>query len=298
MHEPIKVVDAHVHLWDLETGLYPHFEQPSDSFIGNTATIARSYLLPELMAEGAPDIMLDKMVHVEAFPTDRIEETRYLQALADGDGHGAPHALVVNVDLAAPDAEDQIVAQTQFANTRGIRQVMNLHDDPAYSYGAPDHLANSVWVKNFDLLRRHDLSFDMQIYPHQMADCAAFAAQNPDVQIVLNHVGMFVDRTPAGWQIWKDGLRLMAAQDNVTVKISGLGMFDHTWRIESFRPYIYEVLEAFGAHRSMLASNFPVDKLFGTYVATWQAFAEIIAPLSQAEQARLFRETAEQVYRI
>lgn len=298
MSKSIRVVDSHIHLWDLATGLYPHFEQASDSFIGNTAEISRSYLLPELMAEGAADVVLEKMVHVEAFPTDRIEETRYLQALADGDGNGAPNALVVNVDLAAEDAEDQIVAQTQFANTRGIRQVMNLHDNPAYSYGAPDHLANPVWVKNFDMLRQHDLSFDMQIYPHQMADCTAFAAQNPNVQIILNHAGMFVDRTPAGWKAWKDGLRLMASQDNVTVKISGLGMFDHTWSIESFRPYIYEVLEAFGAERSMLASNFPVDKLFDTYVATWQAFAAIVAPLTASEQAYLFRKTAEQVYRI
>ncbi len=90
----------------------------------------------------------------------------------------------------------------------------------------------------------------------------------------------------------------MAAQPNITVKISGLGMFDHNWTVESFRPYIYEVLEAFGPDRSMLASNFPVDKLFDTYVQLWRAFAEIIAPLSENEQALLLRKTAERVYRI
>jgi len=114
----------------------------------------------------------------------------------------------------------------------------------------------------------------------------------------LNHAGMFVDRTPDGWKEWKEGLRTMAAQPNITVKISGLGMFDHNWTVESFRPYIYEVLEAFGPERSMLASNFPVDKLFATYVQHWQAFAEIIAPLSENEQALLLRKTAERVYRI
>ena len=237
-------------------------------------------------------------MHVEAFPTDRVEETRALQSLADGAGEGKPQALVVNVDLAADDAEAQIIDQKRFTNTRGIRQVLNLHKNAAYSYGAPDHLANPAWMRNFDLLRSHDLTFDMQIYPHQMVRCAALAAKNPDVGIILNHAGMFVDRTPDGWKVWKDGLRTMAAQSNITVKIGGLGMFDHNWTIESFRPYIYEVLEAFGPDRSMLASNFPVDKLFATYVQHWQVFAEIIAPLSKNEQALLLRETAEQVYRI
>lgn len=298
MNDPIRIVDAHIHLWDLSTGLYPHFKEPSDSFIGNTAEIARSYLLPELLAEGGAEVILEKAVHVEAFPTDRVEETRALQSLADGAGEGKPQALVVNVDLAADDAEAQIIDQKRFTNTRGIRQVLNLHKNAAYSYGAPDHLANPAWMRNFDLLRSHDLTFDMQIYPHQMVRCAALAAKNPDVGIILNHAGMFVDRTPDGWKVWKDGLRTMAAQSNITVKIGGLGMFDHNWTIESFRPYIYEVLEAFGPDRSMLASNFPVDKLFATYVQHWQVFAEIIAPLSKNEQALLLRETAEQVYRI
>ena len=136
MSDPIRVVDAHIHLWDLSTGLYPHFEEPSDSFIGNTAEIARSYLLPELLAEGGAEVILEKAVHVEAFPTDRVEETRVLQSLADGAGEGKPQALVVNVDLAVDDAEAQIIDQKRFANTRGIRQVMNLHENAAYSYGA------------------------------------------------------------------------------------------------------------------------------------------------------------------
>jgi len=81
MTDPLRVVDAHIHVWDLATGFYPHFEAPSDGFVGNNAAIARSYLLSELRAEGAGKVIADKLVHVEAFPTDRIGETAYLQAL-------------------------------------------------------------------------------------------------------------------------------------------------------------------------------------------------------------------------
>ena len=79
-------------MWDLSTGLYPHFEEPSDSFIGNTAEIARSYLLPELLAEGGAEVILEKAVHVEAFPTDRVEETRVLLLLISNNPVGVGYS--------------------------------------------------------------------------------------------------------------------------------------------------------------------------------------------------------------
>ena len=63
---------------------------------------------------------------------------------------------------------------------------------------------------------------------------------------------------------------LLAAQPNVAVKISGLGMADYddehyvsvrgcdAAKIEeSIRPFVLETIEAFGVERCMLASNFP-----------------------------------------
>ena len=67
-----------------------------------------------------------------------------------------------------------------------------------------------------------------------------------------------------------EGMGLLAAQPNVAVKISGLGMADyddeHYVSVrgcdaaqieESIRPFVLETIEAFGVERCMLASNFP-----------------------------------------
>jgi len=294
--EPLHVVDPHIHLWDLSTGLYPHFEEPSDSFIGNNAAIARTYPLEELLAEGGDHVVIDKIVHVEAIPTDPLGETRFLQKMADE--HGYPQGLVAHCNLAADDAQAQLEAQATFANMRGIRQILNTHDDDTYAYVGEDFMANPAWRGNFGLLRKHGLSFDLQIYPHQMPEAAKLASENPDIAIILNHAGMCVDRDPQGWRAWKDGLRLLAAQPNVSAKISGLGMFDTGWTLESIRPYVLETLEAFGADRSMFASNFPVDKLFATFAEHWLAFAEITKTLSDDEKDKLFRSNAEKAYRI
>ncbi|MGE0283146.1 MAG: amidohydrolase [Rhizobiaceae bacterium] len=293
---PMKIVDPHVHLWDLSTGLYPGLEKPSTGLIGDNTAIARSYLLDELLAEGESEFEIAKVVNVEAFPTDPVEESRVLQRLADRTG--VPIAIVAAANLAEPNCQRILESQAAFANVRGIRQVLNVHPNPLYNYVGENYLANMAWRENFGLLARYGMSFDMQLYPHQMAAASGLIAAHPDIQFILNHAGMFVDRTLGGWRQWRDGLRALAGFDNVAVKISGLGMFDHRWTVESFRPYVLEALDAFGARRAMFASNFPVDKLFGSYVALWRAFSQITGDLSVDEHAGLFHANAERIYRI
>ena len=296
MPAPIKVVDPHIHLWDLSTGLYPGLETPSTGFIGSNAPIARSYLFDEFRSEGGSAVEVVKAVHVEAFPTDPVAETRALQAVADNSP--IPLAIVANADLSAPDAEQVLERHAAFPMLRGIRQVLNRHSTPLYNYVARDFLHEPDWLKGFGLLRQFGLSFDMQLYPHQFGQAAAVAAANPDVPVIINHAGMWADRHLAGWRAWRDGLRHLAAQPNVFVKISGLGMFDHAFTVESLRPLVLETIDAFGSERAMFASNFPVDKLFSDYPTLWNAFAAIVAGCSADEQTALFRGNAERVYRL
>lgn len=292
----MRIVDPHVHLWDLRTRLYPGLETPSTGFIGSNAPICRTYLLDELLGEGGGEIEISKIVNVEAFPADRLAETQYLQELADRTGF--PQGIVAGADLSSPDAERELETQSRFANVRGIRQVLNMHPDPLYNYVGTNFLADPVWQRNFALLARYGLSFDMQLYPHQFAAAERVIARHSEVPVIVNHAGMFADRTLAGWREWRDGMRRLAAHGHVAVKISGLGMFDHKWTIESLRPYVLETLDAFGSERMMFASNFPVDSLFSSYIDLWRAFAVITTDLADPEKAALFAGNAERIYRI
>lgn len=296
MPASLKVVDPHIHLWDLSTGLYPGLEQPSTGFIGSNAAIARSYLLDEFLGEGGSAVEVVKAVHVEAFPTDPIGETRAIQAVADTSP--IPLAIVANADLSAPDAEQLLSEHAAFPVLRGIRQVVNRHPTPLYNYVARDFMQETAWQQGFKLLAKFGLSFDLQLYPHQFDEAIAVAAANTDTQIIVNHAGMWADRTLDGWRAWRDGLRRLAAQPNIAVKISGLGMFDHGFTVESLRPLVLETIDAFGTGRAMFASNFPVEKLFSDYPTLWNAYASIVADCSEAEQAALFRGNAERLYRL
>ena len=296
MTAPLKVVDPHIHLWDLSTGLYPGLEQPSTGFIGSNAPIARSYLLDEFRAEGGTDVEVIKAVHVEAFPTDPVRETETIQSVATTSR--ITLAIVANADLAAPDAEAVLARHAAFPVLRGIRQVLNRHAVPLYNYVGRDFMNEPAWQQGFKLLAKFGLSFDMQLYPHQFGEAAAVAAANTGTAIIINHAGMWADRDLAGWRTWRDGLRVLAAQPNISVKISGLGMFDHHFTVDSFRPLVLETIDAFGVDRAMFASNFPVDKLFSDYPTLWRTYASIVAGCSTAEQAALFRGNAERIYRL
>ena len=60
-------------------------------------------------------------------------------------------------------------------------------------------------------------------------------------------------------------MRLMAEFPSISVKLSGLGMTDFYWSVDSIRGFIIDGIEIFGIDRSMFASNFPVDSVMSDY---------------------------------
>jgi predicted TIM-barrel fold metal-dependent hydrolase len=296
----MQVVDPHIHLWDLKTHHYPWLANPGKSFVGDARDLKHDYLIDNFLRESGP-VQVLKVVHVDANhdPADPVEETRWLQHVADNEGHGMPNAIVAGADLSAENAQEILEAHAAFKNTRGIRQILNVHANPLYDYVSRHYMREPQWRKNFALLKTHSLSFDLQLYPSQMIEAAALAQEHPDTQFIVNHAGMFVDRASVdGFRAWRDGMRALAACPNVAVKISGLAMFDHQWSVESFRPYVLETIDTFGCKRAMFASNFPVDRLFATYERLWNAYASIVKDLSDTEIDALFKSNAERIYRI
>jgi predicted TIM-barrel fold metal-dependent hydrolase len=298
---PMRVVDPHIHLWNLERLYYPWLVRPTRTFMGEYASLSTTHGVEQFLADAAGVEVL-KVVHVDAGhdPADPVAETRWLQSLADRpESPGLPQGIVAYADLSAPDVERTLRAHLESPNLRGIRQILNVHPDPLYDYVGRHYMREPGWRRGFGVLATCGLSFDLQLYPTQMPEAAQLAREHPDTTLIVNHAGMFVDRSSvAGWRAWRDGMRALAACPNVAVKISGLGMIDHHWTVESLRPYALETIDAFGVDRCMFASNFPVDRLYGSYVSLWQAYAAIVAGASPAEHDALFRHNAERIYRI
>lgn len=296
------MVDAHMHLWDLSRIRYPWLTPPLPVGItGDVSPIARDYSLDDYLRDAAdPDsgVRVTKIVHVEAGanPADSLAETRWLQDMADR--RGFPQAIVAHAELEKPTAAALLAEHAAHPNVRGIRQILNWHPDSAKTYTPRDLLAEESWERGFALLARHGFSFDLQVYPAQMPAAARLAARHPDTPLILNHTGMPVDKDAAGIAAWRQGMRALAAQPNVSAKVSGLAMLDWHWARDSLRPFVLETLEIFGARRVMLASNFPVDRLFGSFAGYINAYLSFLAGASEEERSALFARNAERIYKI
>jgi predicted TIM-barrel fold metal-dependent hydrolase len=114
--------------------------------------------------------------------------------------------------------------------------------------------------------------------------------------MVLEHAGYPSSRSEEYFRDWRGGLTELASAGNTWCKISGLGMYDHRWTVESIRPWVMACLETFGVERCFFATNWPVDRLFSSYDVVIDAYAQIIADLSPSQQDALFFANATKVY--
>ena len=271
--DDFPIIDPHHHLYDLEHYRYPWLQDGVAPIVfGDYSAIRKSYLIDDFLADCRNQNVV-KSVHVDVGydRTDPVGETRWLQGIADQ--RGFPHGIVGYADLAAPGVQAILEGHARFKNIRGIRHSLNYHPDPVKTYLDRPGITNEAeWRAGYALLRKFGFSFDLQIYYPQMEDSYDLARSFPDTQIILDHTGMPVDRAPEDIGGWRKAMARLAEAPNVACKISGLGMADWTWTAESIRPYVLDAIEAFGTDRCMFASNFPVDKLFSSYDAIFDAF--------------------------
>jgi predicted TIM-barrel fold metal-dependent hydrolase len=300
MIDDLEIIDCHHHLWDLTANYYPWLTDKIGTRVcGDYAAIRKNYLLADFWRDAA-GLTLVKSVHVQAEHdhADPVRETRWVQAIADRpESRGFPHGIVAYANLADPGVEAILEAHCQCRNVRGIRQL--LHEallDPKNSGVSP--LENPVWRKNLGVLPRFHLSFDLQVFPQQMAQALTVVREHPSLQFILVHTGQPIRRDAEGLEQWRRGMRALAGCPNVCAKISGLGMFDRQWTVESLRPFVLEPIDFFGPARCLFASNFPVDSMMSSYRRLWDAYATITTGFSDHERRQLFAGNAQRVYRL
>ncbi|MBD3665366.1 amidohydrolase family protein [Sulfitobacter aestuariivivens] len=294
-----KIIDAHHHLWapqsDPGTVGYVWLRDiGAPKPFGDPTPIQRDYLLPEFLAEPAPD-RLAGSVHVQCDPkiSDPAAETAFIQGISNTAGH--PIMIVGFADLSRSEVAETIKCHQAYPNLRGVRQIIShLPDRPDISFASANLLEDLTWRANFAILADAGLSFDVQLYPEQMQQAAEFLAQHPAVPAVIDHLGSPYDASDAGLQRWEDGMTALAALPHVHVKLGGYAMYFGSDLGSVPAQLTQRALQLFGASRVMFSSNFPVDSLHLTYP---DLLAFVRAQMPRADHAQVFHDTAAKFYR-
>jgi predicted TIM-barrel fold metal-dependent hydrolase len=297
MVDAVQTIDAHHHIWRLADLTWLSGPEVPRIF-GSYGPIRRDYPIEEFRRDVEPcNVVKSIYVQTNWPPGGELIEAEWVQSVADATGW--PHALVAYADLADPGVGSVLDKLSAFPVLRGIRQQLHWHENPQYRFAPrPDVMNDAGWRKGMAEIADRKLVFELQVFAGQMRDGAALAQAFPNVSFVLEHAGMLEDLSPAGWDAWRQGMALLAAQPNVSTKLSGLGTFMREYRRDVVSQIVRETVSMFGAHRCMYGSNFPIEKLWTDYASLYTTFRHAIAHLSPDEQKAVLHDTAARIYRV
>jgi predicted TIM-barrel fold metal-dependent hydrolase len=296
----IPIVDAHQHFWDLGRNYYPWLcdPVPIPFRYGDYAALKHNYLPPDYQRDSAR-FRIVKTVHMEAEwdRRDPVAETRWIETVARN--FGLPSACIGHAEPDRPDIEQVLAGHATSALMRGIRHKPKAAGNPRDARrGIAGSMDDTTWREGYALLQRFGLSYDLQTPWWHLDAAADLAADFPQTQIIINHTGLPGDRSAEGLAGWRRALETAARQPNIAIKISGLGRAGQPWAVEANGPIIRDAIAIFGVDRCMFASNYPVDRLAGTFDDIYGGFFAAVADLTAVDRRRLFHDNAVRLYRL
>lgn len=291
-------IDAHHHLWQL--GRFPYAwlapGSPPRPFGDHTA-LKKDYLVADYARDMA-GIGVVASVFVEASAGGPgASELDWVDAVA-GD-RSLPAVSVGHADLRRPDIGAVLSVFQRSARMRGIRMSLAWDGRPWWRFvESPDIMLAPEFLHGLSELTRRELAFDTLVVPGQLSQLANVARANPDLQIVINHLGTPLRETVEDIAQWTEGMRDCARCANMSIKLSGLWVLDRGWAPEHIAAPVRMVIDLFGPHRCMWATNYPVEKLMCPVVDQIRNLDTVLDDLSEDEKDTIFRRTAARIYRI
>jgi L-fuconolactonase len=244
------------------------------------------------LSERAGDLNIEKIVFVQADARaeEGLPEAEWVESLARLDPR--VQGIVAFAPLEEGGAvRDYLERLIQFPHVKGVRRLIQ-SEGPGFAV-QPD------FVKGVKLLKEFDLSFDICIKHHQLADTITLVKQCPEINFILDHVAK-PDIAAGLMEPWGSGISELAAMPNVVCKISGMVTeADHdNWTRDDLKPYIDHIIASFGIDRVMYGSDWPVQALAADYPQWVEVLTWATSDLSRDEQDKLFYRNALAVYRL
>jgi len=249
------------------------------------AALKRDFLPEHLFSElGGSGI--DASVAVQADQSER--ETLFLLDCAAQ--HQTIAGVVGWVDLRSSRLPERLAFFSQFKKLRGFRHIVQAEPDDTF-------LLREDFCRGIGCLREFGFTYDILIYPKQLAAACAFVDKFPKQPFVIDHLAKPQIRDRA-IEPWRSQIRAIAAHPNVCCKLSGL-ITEADWRnwsVDDCRPYLDVVVDAFGVERLMFGSDWPVCLLAGTYQQVRDVIGNYTQDFSAADRAKICGANAAKFY--
>ena len=273
-------IDAHQHFWQ--------FDPQRDSWITDEMSILQRDYLPAELGEIYQEYDIDGCVAVQA--SQSLAENDFLLDLASKNDF--IKGVVGWVDLQHERVEDQLAQYAESKKMKGFRHLLQ---------GEPNRalMLEPAFMRGISYLEKYGFSYDLLIFPDQLSFASELAAAFSKQRFVLDHIAK-PDIKGKSVEGWKNDIKLLAENDNVYCKVSGLVTEADwkTWHRDDFVPYLDVVFEAFGIDRLMYGSDWPVCNLAGDYKGVVNIVENYLDKLSENEKALFWGQNAIKFYQL
>ena len=281
----VKIVDPHLHLFDLSKGNYGWLKPQNPPNWPDKHKINQNFSQDDLILNSG--LELSGFVHVEAgFDNDNPEnEVKWLTQTCD---KLFAAVACVNLTLTPSTFSKQIQKIKSYSKARGVRHILDQQ--------AIQILSNKQCITNLNTLAEAGLSFDAQFSIADKQACLLLIEQlkrQPKAKMIINHAGF---PTQNNYQQWRENLNLFANIDNLTVKCSGFEMINRQYQTQWVKQIIEDCLAVFGKNKVMLASNFPLCIFSKSYQHYWQMIIDIAHSIEPEIEQQLCCDNAKRVY--
>ena len=277
-----RIVDTHVHLWDLNRLRLPWIEKDSP--------LARSYVVKDWQtAIDGLNVVKGVYMEVDVDPKQLNAEADYVLDIC----RQANTPLVAAVIGGRPADDDfgkylQRLRGNRFL--KGVRQVLH---NPSAKAG---FCLTPAFVRGIQILGEANLSFDLCMRPGEIGDAVKLVEACKDTRFILDHCGngpvYAKDRTQ-----WQRDMERLARLRNVVCKVSGIVVqARERWTANDLAPVINHTLTTFGPDRVMFAGDWPVCTLKATYRQWLEALRTIVRNRSAEDNRKLFHDNAVRFY--
>ena len=275
-------IDAHQHFWN-------YTENASDfTWMSDDLSVLMKNFMPADLEPLLAQKGLAGSIVVQA--REVMEETDFLLKLAKK--HSTIKGVVGWIDLCADDAEASLDLYHGNSDLKGFRMLIHDRSDVDFA-DSPRHL------KGGSILKKYGFTYDLLLRTVHLPSAIRLVQKLQNQPFVVDHIAK-----PAmdgcDWEAWKSGIESISKFPNVMCKLSGLvteGDWKN-WHASDFSPYLDVVLEAFGADRLMVGSDWPVCTVAADYHSTMDIVERWAGKLTPEEQLLIMGGTCAKFYSV
>ncbi len=282
----MKIIDTHVHVWDIERAEYPWLKD-------DTSILNRTWRIEEIENDRKKAGIIAGVL-VQA--SGNLEDTQLMLEAAGKTDWIA--GVVIWLPLMDPKATQQLLEE-RFSKEKYFKGVRHqIHDEKDSKW-----LLQPQVIESLKIIASYEFPYDIVgIKPEHIETVLTVAEKTPGLRMVFDHLNWPPIPGKEKFGRWGELMKIAAQHGNLYAKISGLGTASGNFqnrKTDDIKPYVEFALQHFGTDHCFCGGDWPVSILANNYIQTWQITKDILSDLlNDGEKEKVLFSNANKFYNL